>query len=121
MESAYNDILSGKDGKIIYQKIIFKILCQATVAEEEKAVDGQDIYTTLDSRLQSYLETLMDQVNEEYQPEELTAVLMKAKPEKSGNGTTTYSFNPETMEGLTGKDAIWRNFWYKIVMNQDQP
>ena len=25
----------------------------------------------------------MDQVNEEYQPEELTAVLMKAKPEKS--------------------------------------
>ena len=31
------------------------------------------------------------------------------------------TFNPETMEGLTGKDAIWRNFWYKIVMNQDQP
>ena len=28
LESAYNDILSGKDGKIIYQKIIFKILCQ---------------------------------------------------------------------------------------------
>lgn len=52
------------------------------MAEEEKAVDGQDIYTTLDSRLQSYLETLMDQVNEEYQPEELTAVLMKAKLER---------------------------------------
>lgn len=69
LESAYNDILSGKDGKIIYQKDNFQNPLPGTVAEEEKAVDGQDIYTTLDSRLQSYLETLMDQVNEEYQPE----------------------------------------------------
>lgn len=82
LESAYNDILSGKDGKIIYQKIIFKSSARYS-GRRRKAVDGQDIYTTLDSRLQSYLETLMDQVNEEYQPEELTAVLMKAKPEKS--------------------------------------
>ncbi|MGC2924930.1 cell division protein FtsI, partial [Enterococcus faecium] len=76
LESAYNDNLSGKDGKIIYQKDNFQKPLPGTVAEEEKAVDGQEIYTTLDSRLQSYLETQMDQVNEEYQPEELTAVLM---------------------------------------------
>ena len=42
-------------------------------------MNGQDIYTTLDSRLQSYLETLMDQVNDEYQPEELTAVLNESQ------------------------------------------
>ena len=34
------------------------------MAEEKKAVDGQDIYTTLDSRLQNTLEDLMTQVNE---------------------------------------------------------
>lgn len=116
--SAYNDILSGKDGKIIYQKDNFQNPLPGTVAEEEKAVDGQDIYTTLDSRLQSYLETLMDQVNEEYQPEELTAVLMKAKTGEILAMGQRPTFNPETMEGLTGKDAIWRNF---LVQDSYEP
>ncbi|HHA5552772.1 TPA: penicillin-binding transpeptidase domain-containing protein [Enterococcus faecium] len=118
LESAYNDILSGKDGKIIYQKDNFQNPLPSTVAEEEKAVDGQDIYTTLDSRLQSYLETLMDQVNEEYQPEELTAVLMKAKTGEILAMGQRPTFNPETMEGLTGKDAIWRNF---LVQDSYEP
>ena len=118
LESAYNDILSGKDGKIIYQKDNFQNPLPGTVAEEEKAGDGQDIYTTLDSRLQSYLETLMDQVNEEYQPEELTAVLMKAKTGEILAMGQRPTFNPETMEGLTGKDAIWRNF---LVQDSYEP
>ncbi|HAQ8299855.1 TPA: penicillin-binding protein [Enterococcus faecium] len=118
LESAYNDILSGKDGKIIYQKDNFQNPLPGTVAEEEKAVDGQDIYTTLDSRLQSHLETLMDQVNEEYQPEELTAVLMKAKTGEILAMGQRPTFNPETMEGLTGKDAIWRNF---LVQDSYEP
>ncbi|HGF8029678.1 penicillin-binding transpeptidase domain-containing protein [Enterococcus faecium] len=118
LESAYNDILSGKDGKIIYQKDNFQNPLPGTVAEEEKAVDGQDIYTTLDSRLQSYLETLMDQVNEEYQPEELTAVLMKAKTGEILAMGQRPTFNPETMEGLAGKDAIWRNF---LVQDSYEP
>lgn len=118
LESAYNDILSGKDGKIIYQKDNFQNPLPGTVAEEEKAVDGQDIYTTLDSRLQSYLETLMDQVNEEYQPDELTAVLMKAKTGEILAMGQRPTFNPETMEGLTGEDAIWRNF---LVQDSYEP
>lgn len=118
LESAYNDILSGKDGKIIYQKDNFQNPLPGTVAEEEKAVDGQDIYTTLDSRLQSYLETLMDQVNEEYQPEELTAFLMKAKTGEILAMGQRPTFNPETMEGLTGEDAIWRNF---LVQDSYEP
>ncbi|HIB1873210.1 TPA: penicillin-binding transpeptidase domain-containing protein [Enterococcus faecium] len=118
LESAYNDILSGKDGKIIYQKDNFQNPLPGTVAEEEKAVDGQDIYTTLDSRLQSYLETLMDQVNEEYQPEELTAVLMKAKTGEILAMGQRPTFNPETMEGLTGEGAIWRNF---LVQDSYEP
>lgn len=31
------------------------------------------------------------------------------------------TFNPETMEGLTGKMLSGVISWYKIVMNQDQP
>ena len=53
------------------------------MAESVAAVDGKDIYTTIDSRIQSYLETLMDKVFKEYKPEDLTATLMNAKQEKS--------------------------------------
>ncbi|MBO1088087.1 penicillin-binding transpeptidase domain-containing protein [Enterococcus hirae] len=118
LEAAYNDILSGKNGKIVYQKDNYQNPLPGTVAEEVKAVDGQDIYTTLDSRLQSYLETLMDQVNEEYQPEELTAMLMKAKTGEILAMGQRPTFNPETMEGLTGKDAVWRNF---LVQDSYEP
>ncbi|WP_373171310.1 penicillin-binding transpeptidase domain-containing protein [Enterococcus durans] len=118
LEAAYNDILSGKNGKIIYQKDNYQNALPGTVAEEEKAVNGQDIYTTLDSRLQSYLETLMDQVNDEYQPEELTAVLMKAKTGEILAMGQRPTFNPETMEGLQEKDSVWRNF---LVQDSYEP
>ncbi|EPH99218.1 putative penicillin-binding protein 2X [Enterococcus faecalis 13-SD-W-01] len=110
IEAAYNDILSGTDGKIIFQKDNAQNPLPGTVAEEEPAIDGQDIYTTLDSRLQSYLETLMDQVVKEYEPEELTATLMEAKTGEILAMGQRPTFNPETMEGLTGEDAVWRNF-----------
>lgn len=110
IEAAYNDILSGTDGKIIFQKDNSQNPLPGTVAEEEPAIDGQDIYTTLDSRLQSYLETLMDQVVKEYEPEELTATLMEAKTGEILAMGQRPTFNPETMEGLTGEDAVWRNF-----------
>lgn len=79
LEAAYNDILAGKDGKIVYQKDNNQNPLPGTVAEIEEAVDGQDIYTTLDSRIQTYLETLMDEAVDKYNPQSLTAMLMNAK------------------------------------------
>lgn len=110
LESAYNDVLSGTDGKIIYQKDNYQNPLPGTVAEEVPAVDGKDIYTTLDSRLQSYLETLMDSVVKQYNPEELTATLMEADSGEILAMAQRPTFNPETMEGLTGDSAVWRNF-----------
>ena len=118
LESAYNDILTGKDGKIVYQKDKYQNPLPGTVADEVASKDGQDIYTTLDSRLQSYLETLMDQVNQEYQPEELTAVLMEAKTGEIVAMGQRPTFNPETMEGLNDENAVWRNF---LVQDRYEP
>lgn len=108
LEESYNDILSGTDGKIDYKKDVYGNPLPGTIASEKKAVDGKDIYTTLDMRIQSQLETLMDPVLEEYKPEEMTAMLMKAKTGEIIAMSQRPSFNPETKEGL-GKDAIWRN------------
>lgn len=109
IEAAYDDVLKGKNGKIVYQKDENQRPIPGSVAEEKKAVDGEDIYTTLDGGLQSYLETLMDKVNAEAKPKELTATLMQAKTGDILAMSQRPTFNPETKEGLGEEDA-WQNF-----------
>ncbi|MGM0174331.1 penicillin-binding transpeptidase domain-containing protein [Enterococcus sp. DIV0800] len=109
VEAAYDDVLKGKNGKIVYQKDENQRPIPGSVAEEKKAVDGEDIYTTLDGGLQSYLETLMDKVNAEAKPKELTATLMQAKTGDILAMSQRPTFNPETKEGLGEEDA-WQNF-----------
>ena len=108
LEAAYDDILKGTDGKIVYQQDNYQNPLPGTVAEETPAKDGQDIYTTLDSRLQSYLETLMDATYEEYKPEDMTAMLVEAKTGEILSMAQRPTFNPETKEGLHD-NSTWMN------------
>jgi penicillin-binding protein 2X len=118
LEESYNDVLSGKDGKVEYEKDVNGNPLPGTVANEKKAVDGKDIYTTLDVRIQSKLESLMDPVVEEYKPKNLTAILMKAKTGEILAMSQRPSFNPETKEGLGGEDDTWQNL---LVESQFEP
>lgn len=111
IEEDYNDVLKGKDGKIIYQKDNYQNPLPGTVAESQAAVDGKDIYTTLDSRLQSYLETLMDQAWKKVDAEDMTAVLMDAKTGEVVSMSQRPTFNPETKKGINAKDFVWSNLF----------
>jgi penicillin-binding protein 2X len=105
LEAAYNDILSGTDGKIVYQKDNNQNPLPGTVAESVAAVDGKDIYTTIDSRIQSYLETLMDKVFKEYEPEDLTATLMNAKTGEIEAMAQRPTYDPDDLSTI----KTWQN------------
>ncbi|SJZ40893.1 penicillin-binding protein 2X [Pilibacter termitis] len=107
LEAAFNDVLQGENGTVTYKRDIAGNPMPGTVANKVQAKDGQDIYTTLDSRLQTYLETLMEQVNKEYKPENLTAILMEAKTGEILAMSQRPSLSPEAKE--IPKDAVWRN------------
>ena len=111
IEEAYNDILSGKDGKIVYQKDNYQNPLPGTVAESEPAVDGKNVYTTLDNRLQSYLETLMNQAWKKVEAEDMTAVLMEAKTGEIVAMSQRPSFNPETKKEFSDEDFLWYNLF----------
>lgn len=112
IEAAYDDVLAGKDGEIVYQKDNFQNPLPGTVAESIPAEDGQDIYTTLDSRLQSYLDTLVAEGFEEAKPEYLTAVLTKSKTNEIVALSQYPSFNPETKEGIDEEKGFkWQNLF----------
>ncbi|WP_430609858.1 penicillin-binding transpeptidase domain-containing protein [Enterococcus sp. DIV0876] len=105
LEAAYNDILSGTDGKIVYQKDNNQNPLPGTIAETVAAVDGKDVYTTIDSRIQTYLETLMDSVFKDNKPENLTANLMDAKTGQIIAMAQRPTYNPEDLDSIND----WQN------------
>ncbi|HJF19727.1 MAG TPA: penicillin-binding protein [Enterococcus columbae] len=109
IEEAYNNVLKGTDGKITYQKDNYQNPLPGTVAEKKAAVDGKDIYTTIDSRLQSYLDTLLTAAYQKNKPENMTGVLMNAKTGEILAAAQQPSFNPEDKSTLGGEDFTWLN------------
>ncbi|QIL45583.1 penicillin-binding protein 2 [Vagococcus coleopterorum] len=109
IEKSQNETLAGTDGKVRYQKDKFQNPQPGSTVVEKEAVDGSDIYTTLDSTLQLRLEDLLTESYEEYGQADITATLMEAKTGRILAASQRPGFNPETMEGLDTKDAQWQN------------
>ena len=110
IEEAYNDQLSGQNGSRSYEKNSALGDVKPGSVKEKKRVNGSDVYTTLDSNLQFYLEELLDDAAQKYRPEHITATLMEAK---TGNILATSqrpTFALDTKKGLDDPNtARWSN------------
>lgn len=99
LEASLNDILSGSDGQVVYQKDKNGNILLGTGKTEKKAVDGQDVYTTLSEPLQSYLETQMDIFQAQAQGKFASATVVNAKTGEILATSQRPTYNPQTMEG----------------------
>lgn len=108
IESAYNKLLTGTNGfKTIKQDNNgYKI--PGTTQKDKKAKNGDNVYTTLDSRLQTLLETEMSALQSKTHSKSLNAVLMNAKTGAIVASTQRPTFNPETGSGLSST-STWRD------------
>ncbi len=113
MEGALDKILSGQDGKIIYQKDSKGRIVPGTETVEKETIDGQDVYTTLSEELQRSLETNMDVFAEKTGSKNINATLYSAKTGEILATTQRPSFDADTKEGLNNKDFIWRSLLYQ--------
>lgn len=77
LELQYNAQLTGIDGLINYDKDFYGYSVPGTESVIEEVKDGNNIYLTLDSRLNDYLEELMSRVYDTYKPESMTAVVAR--------------------------------------------
>lgn len=79
IEQEKDHLLQGKDGYISYERdgYLDKLLYpNETIIHPE---DGVDIYLTIDQKVQTLLEDMLSQVQEDYEPERITAVVLNAK------------------------------------------
>lgn len=94
IESLFDDSLTGTDGFREYQKDLRGYQIANTKEQIQEAKDGNDIYLTIDSNVQFFVEQALEEANNKYTFDELNIVVAEAKTGKIlGIGSTT-SFDP---------------------------
>lgn len=106
LELSMDNTLKGRNGRKSYQSSSTNAELSGTGQVEEEPTDGSDVYLTLDSRLQTYLETLMSEVYEKYSPTSMTAMLVEPETGEIVAASQRPTFNLETKEGI---DDMWQN------------
>ncbi|WHY02285.1 penicillin-binding protein [Neobacillus sp. DY30] len=106
IEKTLDKELTGKDGKIDYESDLWGYLLPDGEQKVSPAQNGNDVYLTIDKKIQTFLEDAMNKVVDEYNPKKIIAIV--ADP-KTGNILAMGqrpSFHPKTKEGI---DNSWHN------------
>ena len=94
IEKQYDSILKGEDGYIQYQKDLKGYKIADTPVITKDAVQGKDIYLTIDSNIQFFVEQAMNNSDKEYDWEWFHITVMDAKTGAVLASSTSPSFDP---------------------------
>ncbi|MCI1986001.1 MAG: penicillin-binding protein [Lactobacillus sp.] len=106
LEKQFNNVLKGSNGYRTSQTDAYGYQLPDSQVKAKAAVNGGAVTTTIDSSLQSYLETLMTSVATKYQPKSLSAVLENPQTGEILAASQRPTFDPSTGEGLGN---MWRD------------
>ena len=111
LEGLYNDQLTGTAGEVEYSVDGNGYVITDTEKVTKQPKDGMNLTLTIDKRLQTYLESLVSQADKNYQPVQMTAMLVDPKTGNIIAATQRPTYNSTTKEGI---DVQWNN----LLMDQ---
>ena len=94
IEKYYDKILKGEDGYITYQKDLQGYQIADTNVVKHEATQGKDIYLTIDSNIQFFVEQALNNADVDYDWEWFHITLMDANTGAILATTTSPSFDP---------------------------
>ena len=97
IESYFNSELIGTDGYTKYEQDAYGYKIADTPVIKVDAKDGLDIYLTIDSNIQMYLENALENLSSNYQYEWATVTIANAKTGAIVGSASTPSFNPNIL------------------------
>ena len=97
VESKFNDTLRGINGSLTYQRDPSGYKIPDTPEEKIEAVNGKDIYLTIDSGIQRFLETAVKKEVSKWKPEWIIMTAMDAKTGEILGSATSPNFNPNNL------------------------
>lgn len=106
VEKSYNKYLQGKNGKISYEGDFWGYLIPDRKKKVTKPKNGDDVYLTIDKKIQSFLEDAMEKAQKEYKPKKIIAIVADPTTGKILAMGQRPTFDPETLKGIS--DA-WQN------------
>ncbi len=101
LEAWFNKTLTGTDGYKISSVDASENQTLNSTQTFKAAKNGNNLYLTLDSQLQSLLEEKLIEVQKAYDPVSMTAVVEDMKTGKVMAASQRPTFNPQTKKGLT--------------------
>lgn len=105
IEKSFDDILTGVNGRRVYKKDSLGYLIPILENEEIAPIDGDDVYVTLNHKLQKHLEIILDQVQSENKAKAVTANVIDVKTGELIASSQRPSFNATTLEDI----ETWQN------------
>lgn len=111
LEAWYDDVLSGRDGYQVSSVDASNYQTPNSIQTYKAPVDGNNIYLTLDSQLQEYLENRLSYVQKNFNPVSITAVVEDMKTGKIMAASQRPTFNPQTKKGIENS--------YRNILVQD--
>lgn len=106
IEKVYEDYLRGENGKVQYKSDLWGYLLEDKQQMVQDPDNGDHIYLTIDSKIQTFLEDALNEVDKQYNPEKAFAIVADAKTGKILAMGQRPSFHPDTRVGL-GEN--WQN------------
>lgn len=100
IEKAFNRQLAGQNGYKDAQYDVYGYKLPGKKQKEKPVKNGDNIYTTIDSRIQTLLESEMNSVQSQVHAAGMNAVLMDAKTGKIVAATQRPTFNAATLNGI---------------------
>jgi penicillin-binding protein 2B len=94
LEKSLNNYLQEKDGKITFLGDAFSRAIPANKESIEKPKHGQDVYLTIDEKIQLYLDEAMQEAAKEYEPEKITGIVADPKTGRILAMSNYPAFNP---------------------------
>ncbi|MFC4354367.1 penicillin-binding transpeptidase domain-containing protein [Chryseomicrobium palamuruense] len=101
LERIYDKVMTGTPGMLEYQSDRRGFLLPSSDKLITEPKNGADIYLTNDRTIQNFLEEAVTDVQEQYEPEKVTALVVKADSGEILAMTQRPTFDPNTREGLT--------------------
>jgi penicillin-binding protein 2B len=106
IEKSLDKTLTGKNGKVDYESDLWGYLLPDGKENVVPAKDGNNVYLTIDKKIQTFLEDAMNRVVEEYKPKKIIAIVADPKTGEILAMGQRPTFHPKTREGIADS---WHN------------
>jgi penicillin-binding protein 2B len=106
VEKSLDKYLQGHNGKVKFEGDLWGYLLPGAKKQIQEPKNGDDIYLTLDKKIQIFIEDALNKVEEKYKPKKMIAIVADPKTGKILGMGQRPTFEPMTRQGI---EKAWHN------------